>query len=97
MVSNKALQVLIDFIIVLSLPWLHVSVFLCYFLMLFSLAAEGRKLTWCCHFCTRGPLPARGFLGSGKDTDVLRSLSALSQLPFISKKPLYISPSPLSG
>lgn len=97
MVSNKTLQVLIDFIIVLSLPWLRVSVSLCYFLILFSLAAEGRKLTWCCHFCTWAPLPARGFLGSGKDADVLCTLSALSQLPFISTQPLHINPSPLSG
>lgn len=37
MVSNKTLQVLIDFIIVQSL--LHVSVSLCYFLILFSPAA----------------------------------------------------------
>lgn len=88
MVSNKALQVLIDFIIVLSLLWLRVSVSLCYFLMLFSPAAEARKLTWCCHFCTRGPFLARGFLGSEKDADVSRSLPALSQLPFISAKPL---------
>lgn len=45
MVSNTALQVLIDFVIVLGLRWLPVSVSLCYFPMLFSLAAEERKLT----------------------------------------------------
>lgn len=45
MVSNTALQVLIDFVIVLGLRWLPVSVSLCYFPVLFSLAAEERKLT----------------------------------------------------
>lgn len=79
MVNNKALQVLIDFIIVQSLPWLHVSVSLCYFLILFSPIAEGRKLTRCCLFYARNPLPARGFLGSGKDTGRAHRQSALSQ------------------
>lgn len=88
MVSNKALQVLIDFIIVQSLPWLHVSVSLCYFLILFSPVAEGRKLTRCCLFCAWSPLPARGFLGSGKDTGIPHRQSALSQLCTIFSKPL---------
>lgn len=97
MVRNKALQVLIDFIIVQSLPWLHVSVSLCYFLILFSPLAEGRKLTQCCLFCAWSPLPARGFLGSGKDTDIAQSLSARSLLPTIFSKPLDIKSNPFSG
>lgn len=97
MLSKKALQVLIDFIIVQSLLWLHVSVSLCYFLILFSPVAEGGKLTRCCLFCAWSPLPARGFPGSEKDTGIAHSLSALSQLSTIFSNPLDIKSNPLSG
>lgn len=43
MVSNKALQVLIDFIIFQSLLWLHVSVSFCYFFNSIFSSSRGKK------------------------------------------------------